>query len=526
MSWNRSSWQGGGGGGKGGYGGGGKAGPPQVNYNVPGINNASIEGIPNAGVAVFQGDPDQGVEFAERLREALDGYAEGEANFENIDVSKVAWDPIAFSVLLDVLSEKAIRTKRFKAYKCGLDDDALVSIASWFALLPADGLPQEIHLSHNRLSQRGFDEIFNMIESKRTELDRHANPVWLRVENNDVEADYINALEQEGRVMYCEKIQDCRRGQSEASVAMPRQVGRSSHHQSDKQWPAVESHPASQGKGSGKSNMPTVSKAASPAKGNAKGGRKGSSQGAEMRVHPSDKDKKPYTYEGFLEFNNGDQRKADRMWNESKPAPKQEANEETRVHPSDKEKKPYTYAGFIEFAQGDEKKAQRMWNESKPAPGSAPSKEAPWKDDNKQNWKQNSSNNNGWKNKQSAARHDDAGGEDPMEEFHKEHSTKSFSPMTQSSKAAPAQPRLQQTAKAGAPAQQKRPAAGATPAAKRAKASSPAAAVRQEPKSPPKSKEEPLPDGWEESFSEEFKIPFYWHGATETSSWERPTGPP
>merc|ERR1712176_915852 len=45
----------------------------------------------------------------------------------------------------------------------------------------------------------------------------------------------------------------------------------------------------------------------------------------------------------------------------------QESNEEKRVHPSDKNRQAYSYAEFREFAKGDEKKAQRMWQESKPA---------------------------------------------------------------------------------------------------------------------------------------------------------------
>merc|ERR1711865_992075 len=49
-------------------------------------------------------------------------------------------------------------------------------------------------------------------------------------------------------------------------------------------------------------------------------------------------------------------------------------SEEARVHPSDTDKTPYTFAGFMEFSQGDTDAAQAMWEESHPVPveGTAP----------------------------------------------------------------------------------------------------------------------------------------------------------
>jgi len=53
--------------------------------------------------------------------------------------------------------------------------------------------------------------------------------------------------------------------------------------------------------------------------------------------------------------------------------PKQEAAaasgemNQKRIHPADKDKRPYTYEEFMKFAIGDDKKAQKMWSESMPA---------------------------------------------------------------------------------------------------------------------------------------------------------------
>merc|ERR1712139_419786 len=44
-----------------------------------------------------------------------------------------------------------------------------------------------------------------------------------------------------------------------------------------------------------------------------------------------------------------------------------DSGEEKRIHPSDKDKKAYSYAEFKQFSNGDEKKANKMWGESKPA---------------------------------------------------------------------------------------------------------------------------------------------------------------
>jgi len=107
-----------------------------------------------------------------------------------------------------------------------------------------------------------------------------------------------------------------------------------------------------------------------------------SSGSVERRVNPSDKGKTPYSYAEFKEFNGGDEKKADRMWNESKPVevPKRDVfvpqawsgatkssapSEEKRIHPSDKSKVAYSYAEFKDFSGGDDKKLATMWNESK-----------------------------------------------------------------------------------------------------------------------------------------------------------------
>merc|ERR1712048_131407 len=76
----------------------------------------------------------------------------------------------------------------------------------------------------------------------------------------------------------------------------------------------------------------------------------------EKRINKDDKTKTPYTYKDFLEFNKGDEKKAWQMWEDSTPvkedAPAQDSSDEKRIHKEDKNKTPYTYKDFLEFNKG------------------------------------------------------------------------------------------------------------------------------------------------------------------------------
>lgn len=198
-------------------------GKASVNCNVPGMPNSSIDGLPYAGVAVFRESADQAVEFCTKLQAAMAPYAAGEVHFENIDVSNIQWPLIAFSLLLEVLQEKGASTKRLKAFKAGLDDECMNCTATWIEQLKPETLPSEIHLSHNSISQKGLETLLNAIELQRAQLPRQAMPIWLRVENNQVDISEQSAVMQallaQGRVVQATKIGD--RVPSAAAVAMP-----------------------------------------------------------------------------------------------------------------------------------------------------------------------------------------------------------------------------------------------------------------------------------------------------------------
>jgi len=216
------SWPLWGGGGAGGAARGGGAGPGTnfaANYNVPDLPKAQIEGLPKNGVVVYRGDPERLVDLCEALRVELDQYGFGECVFDNIDVSQVQSQSLSFSLLMELLQEKGTSTKRLKAFKCSLDDDAIRAIAQWFQALPAEGLPSEVHLSHNNITQAGFDELFSVLETKRSTLSDPVPPVWFRVESSQVPASYLHELAAEGKIQFVQRIG--MRTIGDAVIAMP-----------------------------------------------------------------------------------------------------------------------------------------------------------------------------------------------------------------------------------------------------------------------------------------------------------------
>ena len=196
-------------------------GPPAVNYNIPSIPNSSIGSLPHRGVAIFHGVENQSIDFCEKLQQTLEPYPPGACQFENIDVSSVPWSILDLSVLFDVLRDKQASTRRLKAFKCGLDDEGIGIVAGWLATLPHDSLPDEIHLSHNKITQDGFHELLCVIERKRAEPASEKPPVWLRMENNQVDGDVLASLTSEGRICQVASIKDQERFSSNAAVAMP-----------------------------------------------------------------------------------------------------------------------------------------------------------------------------------------------------------------------------------------------------------------------------------------------------------------
>uniref|UniRef100_A0A7S4SJI5 WW domain-containing protein n=1 Tax=Alexandrium monilatum TaxID=311494 RepID=A0A7S4SJI5_9DINO len=214
--------------------------------NLPGMPGSTLDGLPGDGVAIFREGAEQAVEFCEQLRNAMVPYAQGKIHFDNLDVSNVQWPLMNFSLLLDVLQEKAASTKRLKAFKAGLDDECLGCLAGWIEQLPPESLPLEIHLSHNNITQRGLDVLLTAIEGKRALLTQQALPIWLRLETNKVDispqSSVMKPLVEQGRVVLVAHIRD--RVPGDACVAMPSFIKPSGGQGWQQNSPAVMALPA------------------------------------------------------------------------------------------------------------------------------------------------------------------------------------------------------------------------------------------------------------------------------------------
>ena len=79
----------------------------------------------------------------------------------------------------------------------------------WLHHLPAASLPSEIHLSHNRMTPRGFDAVVQAIEAKwAQQLFGKRTPVWLRVEGNPIDDTCICALVMARRAVFAAKCSE------------------------------------------------------------------------------------------------------------------------------------------------------------------------------------------------------------------------------------------------------------------------------------------------------------------------------
>eukprot|EP00929_Paragymnodinium_shiwhaense_P098536 TRINITY_DN60003_c0_g1_i1.p1 TRINITY_DN60003_c0_g1~~TRINITY_DN60003_c0_g1_i1.p1 ORF type:complete len:630 (+),score=52.08 TRINITY_DN60003_c0_g1_i1:58-1947(+) len=162
---------------------------PPTWYNVPGLPNSSIEGLPDRGVAICH-DAKRMAEFCNRLRQTLEHCnCLGYPTLDNLDISKVSWSSASLSWLCGLLKDHRVSVKRFKAYRCELDDDAALVFVSWLKQLPADQIPEEIHLSHNHITCQVFFCLLDVLVDKKRQLRTYGaqrKPIWLRLQRNHI----------------------------------------------------------------------------------------------------------------------------------------------------------------------------------------------------------------------------------------------------------------------------------------------------------------------------------------------------
>merc|ERR1719203_2503236 len=104
-------------------------------------------------------------------------YPLGTCLLENICVSQTPRTTVDIEHLVNTLSASKVTVQRFKAYKCGLTDDALLIISDWLTKLPPGALPLVIHLSDNEFTVTGFSALLQAIDVQYA-LSPPRIPVW------------------------------------------------------------------------------------------------------------------------------------------------------------------------------------------------------------------------------------------------------------------------------------------------------------------------------------------------------------
>lgn len=190
--------------------------------NLPGLPRSQISGLPSRGIAVFKDEANKQVDFCEEIRKAMAAHKGRKISFDNIDVSQVQWSGMTFSLLIDLLKETGATAVRWKSFKAGLEDEEIGQLVAWLEGLPAEDLPREIHLSHNKMTTSGFEALLSALEIKRAQLRRPAPAIWCRVESNQLDRQIMDKMKHEGRICYVQKLNGPdHMAETQAVLAMP-----------------------------------------------------------------------------------------------------------------------------------------------------------------------------------------------------------------------------------------------------------------------------------------------------------------
>jgi len=87
---------------------------------------------------------------------------------------------------------------RFKAFNCGLGDEAVKAMAGWLRKQLAENIPKEIHISHNEITELGLDHVLQAIQWVHWRSPP-PHPIWLRVDGNRIDTEFMESLFAEGR---------------------------------------------------------------------------------------------------------------------------------------------------------------------------------------------------------------------------------------------------------------------------------------------------------------------------------------
>lgn len=158
--------------------------------------------------------------FISQLTNTIEkGKAEGSTVvFEDFDISQNPIPTEQLESIFSAIADGGVHVERFRAFGCAtLDNAAATLLAGWLAGVTEDTAPYELHLSDCALTTDGYKALVQALEENDTfpTLDPRNKskgklPLYMRLENNFIEPDAIQASIDAGSVMSSRKAQGIR----------------------------------------------------------------------------------------------------------------------------------------------------------------------------------------------------------------------------------------------------------------------------------------------------------------------------
>jgi len=236
--------------------------------------------------------------FVTQLQEKIESKrAEGETLvFEDLDISQNKVSTDSLEAIFSVLADGGVHVERFRAFGCPtLDDQAATLLAGWLAGVSSENAPFELHLSDCAITTDGYVDLVKALEENEAfpvddpkRPGRGKLPLYVRLENNYIDEAAMKQSVDDGVAMKMRKSDHIKYSDTVKVRLLVRENGTFQQNKGDP--PAPEDVPdprpyREKGKGKGRGSSKGASRG-SP-KGSPKGASKGSPKGSGRDARPA-----------------------------------------------------------------------------------------------------------------------------------------------------------------------------------------------------------------------------------------------
>jgi hypothetical protein len=442
--------------------------------------------------------PKRAIRFVAELGELIDGRRAEDKDtvFEDFDISQNLIPPEQFEEMCSALADSRVQVERFRAFGSpGLDDQAALLLAGWLVAVSQEMAPFEMHLSDCAIQTEGFLELTKAFQENDAFppkdprfLEKGPIPLYLRLEGNYIDEAEIQAKVDDGTFMTMKKNDRLYYTSDHKAKLLVRDDGRLAQNKGEP--PAPEDAPPpkrvhDKGKGKGKDKD----------KGKGKGKEKGKSRGKDKEKEaPWERDRRDGGKAKGRSAASALPARASWERERERPAPWSARSSARPVGASSS-----SYPSSRNAAGGSNRYSDTRYSDTRDSRGSS-------------------------------SRYGDDRGDSTRRRATTESSRNSDRPArTPAGSSAGGRPPLKRPLHRNGNADEaKRPRVEAAPSKRVLKDSQPTSSSRpsrrEGGKSGGRSKENgKLPSPWEEHWSEEYGLHYFWNSKTGDSTWERPT---